>query len=150
MVTQTPEPPPYGTPAGETPPQNAPVPQMPQSVQYAAATGQKAGRTADVALSWILYAVHICATLVVGLISLFAIFLTDSCGSSTVDASVCDFDYFGGVLLGFWITLVALAVAVPVMIIVATVRKTPVWPWSVGGFGLLVLASIIFFVLVSS
>lgn len=118
-------------------------------MQYAAATGQKAGRTADVVLSWILYAVHVCATLTVGLISLFAIFLTDSCGSAVVDPDVCDFDYFGGVLLGFWIALVVLAVAVPVMIIVATVRKTSVWPWSVGGFGLLVLASIIFFALVT-
>ena len=149
MVTQTPEPPPYGTPAEESPAQPLAIPQMPESLQYAASTGKTAGRTLDVVLSWVLYAIHVAASGVVVLISLFSIFLTDSCGSTDNDASVCDTDYFGSVLVGFWITVAALAIMVPIALIVAGVRRKPSWPWAVGGFGILVLATILFFALVT-
>ncbi len=129
-MTQPPEPPPYGT-APTTP--GAP----------------KANRTADVVLSWVLYAVQVLASLAVGFISLFAIFLTDSCGSTSDDAAVCDGGYLASVIFGYWIALVVLTIAVPIALAVAGARKRPSWPWAVGGFGLLVLSTILFFALVS-
>lgn len=125
---------------------------MPPSVQYAAATGQKAGRTTDVVLSWLLYVLQILGSIVAGFIALFAIFLSDSCGtsaSSTVP-SICDGDRLVNVIFGFWIALIVLAVAVPIALIVAAVRKKPSWPWAVGGAGLALAATIIFSAIVSA
>ena len=129
-MTQPPEPPPYGT-----------VPAAPGAA--------RANRTADVVLSWVLYAVQVLASLAVGFISLFAIFLTGSCGSTSDDAAVCDGGYLASVIFSYWIALVALVIGVPIALAVAGARKRPSWPWAVGGFGLLVLSTILFFALVA-
>jgi high-affinity Fe2+/Pb2+ permease len=84
-----------------------------------------------------------------GLVSLFAIFLTDSCGTGTNEAMVCDTDYFGSVIIGYWIALVVLIVATPISMAVATTTKRAVWPWAVGGAALSALATAVFFALIS-
>ncbi|VXC48713.1 conserved membrane hypothetical protein [Aeromicrobium sp. 9AM] len=94
---------------------------------------------------------QVLGTLVLGIVSIFTIFTTDSCGTSTSATvpAVCDSDYFGGVLIGYWISLVVLVVVTLIAIIVATARSAAVWPWSVGGVVLTFVATIVFFVLIS-
>jgi hypothetical protein len=134
-VSQTPEPPPYGTP----PPTYYPSQQA------------QPDRTADRTLSWILYVLQVLGSLAMAVVSLFAIFLTDSCGSGgTVPSGVCDADYTGSVILGYWIALVVLVVATPIVMVIATTTKRAVWPWAVGGAGLSTIATIVFFVLISN
>ncbi|MEO6604400.1 MAG: hypothetical protein ABIN55_02180 [Aeromicrobium sp.] len=136
-MTQPPqEPPPYGTPPpGQLPPQPS----------------GNGGNTADVVLSWVLFVGQIFGTIALGLIAIFSIFVTDSCGSNASDTvpSVCDSDYFGSVLVGYWITLLVLLVATLIGLIVATSRKKPAWPWPVGGCVITGIATIIFFTLMS-
>ncbi|MCW2801662.1 MAG: hypothetical protein JWQ70_3134 [Aeromicrobium sp.] len=133
-MSLTPEPPPYGTP----PPTYAPPPQQ-----------GGPNRTVDRTLSWILYVLQVLGSLAMGLISLFAIFLTDSCGTGSSDPMVCDTDYFGSVIIGYWIALVVLIVATPIAMVVATTTKRAVWPWALGGSAMSVIATVVFFVLIS-
>jgi hypothetical protein len=133
-VSQTPEPPAYGTP----PPTYVPPPQQ-----------GGPNRTVDRTLSWILYVLQVLGSLAMGLISLFAIFLTDSCGTGSNDPMVCDTDYFGSVIIGYWIALVVLIVATPIAMVVATTTKRAVWPWALGGSAMSVIATVVFFVLIS-
>ena len=142
-MSQTPEPPPYGTPP--------PTPSHSTPVTYGGSPPQPArsGNTVDRTLSWILYVLQVLGSLAMGLVSLFAIFLTDSCGTGTNEAMVCNSDYFGSVIIGYWIALVGLIVATPISMVVATTTKRPVWPWAVGGTVLSVIATVVFFVLIS-
>lgn len=128
--------PPFGTP-----------PPHPQA--YQPPRPDNSARTVDRALSWVLFVLQLLGTLVLGLVSIFAIFATDSCGSNTSSSvpAVCDSDYFGGVLIGYWIALFVLVVLTLVAMVVATARATIVWPWTVGGIVLTGVATIVFFVL---
>jgi hypothetical protein len=63
---------------------------------------------------------------------------------------VCDSDYAGSVIFGYWIALVVLVIATPIAMVVATTTKRAVWPWAVGGAGLSTVATIVFFVLISN
>ncbi|WP_235503610.1 DUF6264 family protein [Aeromicrobium sp. Root344] len=145
-----PEPPlpPFGTPPPQPPPQGFGTP-PPHPQAYGPPRPDHSARTVDRALSWVLFVLQLLGTLVLGLVSIFAVFATDSCGSnasSTVPA-VCDSDYFGSVLIGYWIALLVLVIATLVAMVVATARATIVWPWTVGGIVLTVVATIVFFVL---
>jgi len=133
------QPPAYGTPPAYPPPY-APQPQPDTS-----------GRTVDRALSWLLFALQVLGTLVLGVVSIFSIFATDSCGSTASDTvpAVCDSDYFGGVLIGYWIALLVLVVGTLITMIVATARGGAVWPWTIGGILLTGVATIVFFALMS-
>ena len=100
-------------------------------------------------LSWILYVVQVLVTLLVGFISIFAVFATDSCGTGATDAKVCDSDYFASVLVGYWIALVALLVCTLIALIVATAARRLLWPWAVGGLIVTGAATVAFLVLMS-
>ena len=128
--------PPFGTP----PPAYQPPPPRPPARQ---------GNTVDRTLSWILYVLQVLGSLAMGLVSIFSIFLTDSCGTGGTVPMVCDSDYFGSVIIGYWIALVVLVVATPIAMVVATTTKRAVWPWAVGGSALSVIATVVFFVLIS-
>jgi hypothetical protein len=109
------------------------------------------GRTVDRTLSWILFVLQVLGTLVLGVISILSVFATDSCGSSasaTVPA-VCDGDYFGNVLIGYWIALLVLVVGTLIALIVTTAAKRLVWPWALGGSLLSLISTIVFFVLIT-
>jgi hypothetical protein len=151
-VTTPPDPqlPPFGTP----PPSQTPHPPayaQPHAPAYAPRPASNAGRTVDRTLSWILFVLQVLGTLVLAIVSIFTIFTTDSCGSRTsaTAPAVCDSDYFGAVLIGYWISLVVLVVATLIAIIVATARAAAVWPWAIGGVVLTFVATIVFFVLIT-
>lgn len=95
--------------------------------------------------------VQVFGTLACGVISIFAIFTTDSCGSTASDTvpSVCDDGYVGSVLIGYWIALLVLIIGTLIAMIVATTRKRAVWPWTVGGIVLTGIATIVFLVLMN-
>jgi len=128
--------PPFGTP-----------PPHPQA--YGPPRPDNSARTVDRALSWVLFVLQLLGTLVLGFVSIFAVFATDSCGSNASSSvpAVCDSDYFGGVLIGYWIALFVLVVLTLVGMVVSTARGTIVWPWTVGGIVLTIVATIVFFVL---
>jgi len=102
-------------------------------------------------LSWILYVLEIFGALVLAVMSIFSVFATDSCGSTASDTvpAVCDGDYFGNVLIGYWISLIALLVLTLIALIVATATKRLLWPWAVGSCVLMIVATIVFLVLMS-
>jgi uncharacterized BrkB/YihY/UPF0761 family membrane protein len=133
-MTQPPEPPlpPFGTP--------------PPAFQQQPA---RQGNTVDRTLSWILYVLQVLGSLGMGIVSIFSIFLTDSCGTGGTVPMVCDSDYFGSVIIGYWIALVVLVVATPILMVIATTTRRAVWPWAVGGSVLSVIATVVFFVLIS-
>lgn len=140
-----PQPPPYGTPPPTPPTYGAPHPQG----YPPPATNN--GRTVDRTLSWILFVLQVLGTLVLGVMSIFSVFATDSCGSSTSATvpAVCDGDYFGNVLIGYWIALLVLVVGTLIALIVTTAAKRLVWPWALGGSLLSLISTIVFFVLIT-
>ncbi len=152
-MTTPPDPqlPPFGTPPPPQPQNPQGYAPQPYPQAYAPRPPSNSGRTVDRTLSWILFVLQVLGTLVLGIVSIFSIFATDSCGSTASDTvpSVCDSDYLGGVLIGYWISLVVLVVVTLIAIIVATARSAAVWPWSVGGVVLTFIATIVFFVLIS-
>jgi hypothetical protein len=140
-----PRPPPFGTPPPTPPAYGAPYPQA-----YAPRVANS-GRTVDRTLSWILYVLQALGTLVLGVMSIFSVFATDSCGSTASDTvpAVCDSDYFGNVLIGYWIALLVLVVGTLIALIVTTATKRLLWPWALGGALLTLVSTIVFFVLIT-
>lgn len=137
-----------------TTPPNPPLPPFgthPPHLQAYGPPASSSGRTVDRTLSWILFVLQVLGTLVLGVMSIFSVFATDSCGSTTSDTvpAVCDADYFGSVLIGYWIALLGLVVVTLIALIVTTATKRLVWPWAVGGFGLTIVSTIVFFVLIA-
>lgn len=106
-------------------------------------------RTVDVVVSWVLYAGLLAVEALLALFAMFGVMMTDSCGTGTTDARVCDGAYLAGVIFGYWGGLVLLAVAVPVAIVVTTVARRPSWPWAVGALGVLTLMTVLFVTLMT-
>lgn len=101
-------------------------------------------RPVDRTVAWVLYVLQLLGSVLLGLASITAVFMTDSCGTSSDDALVCNVGYFGGVLIGYWAMLVALAILVPCAIVLTTNRGRASWPWAVGGIVLTAAASVLF------
>ena len=125
--------PPFGTP----PPPPQPYGPPPSN----------SGRTTDLVLSWILYVVQALGAATMVIISIFAVIIDAYCSDGT---GSCDNDNAGGALIGYWIALAVLLVAALIGLIVATSTKRALWPWAVGGFGLSVVATIVFFAVLAA
>lgn len=96
-----------------------------------------------------LYVPQLLLDLVLGVLGIFSVFATDSCGSVDPEPAVCNGDYFSTVLFCFWFALFALIVAVPIMIVVSGRRGGRPWMWPlIGGFLSIVLV-VVFFSLMS-
>lgn len=102
-------------------------------------------RTVERVVGWVLYVLFFLVTLGIGVLSIFSVFATDSCGSTgTEDLRVCDGDYFAGALFTFWGALVVIALGTAVVMVVAQVRGRKIWPWPLVGGAAVVLAVVAF------
>ncbi len=84
-------------------------------------------------LAWLVYVVQLLTSAALALLAITSVFMTDSCGSTTNDAAVCDTGYFGAVLFGYWAALAVLLVVVPFAIVRASRRGRPTWPRALAG-----------------
>lgn len=85
------------------------------------------------ALAWVLYVLQLLGSAVLALLAITSVFMTDSCGSVADEPAVCDTNYFGAVLFGYWIALAVLLVLVPIAIIRASRRGQATWLRAIGG-----------------
>ena len=107
-------------------------------------------RSTDHLVAWLVFGVHTIIALSLWGFSAFTIFLTDSCGTSTTDEpAICESGYLSTLLVAYWSVLGLGLVVSLVALIVATVRKSRAWPWAVGSVAVMVVASVVFFVLVT-
>jgi hypothetical protein len=91
-------------------------------------------------VAWLLYIPQLLLDLVLGILGIFSVFATDSCGAVADEPAVCDGDYFSTVLFSFWFALFALIVVVPILIVVSALRGGRPWVWPLlGGFLSIVL-----------
>ena len=99
--------------------------------------------TGERVVSWLLYAVMLFGVLILGILSIFSVFATDSCGSSAGRSQrICDPEYFDTIILVFWGVLGGAAVLTLVLMIVANVRGNSIWYYPVAGLGVLVVSTI--------
>lgn len=85
------------------------------------------------AFAWVIYVVQLLGSAVLALFAITSVFMTDSCGSVADEPAVCDTNYFGAVLFGYWIALAVLLVLVPIAIIRSSRRGQAAWLRAVGG-----------------
>ncbi|KAA1380293.1 hypothetical protein [Aeromicrobium fastidiosum] len=85
------------------------------------------------AAAWVIYVLQLLLSAVLALLAITSVFMTDSCGSVSDEPAVCDTDYFGAVLFGYWIALAVLLVLVPIAIVRASRRGRPAWLRALGG-----------------
>ena len=74
--------------------------------------------------------------------------MSDSCSRPEVDLALCDGNYLAVVLYGYWGLLAALAVAVPMAIVVAIHRDQRSWPWALAGFATIIVLTVVFYFLI--
>ena len=106
---------------------------QPSPVAHPEKPAPSTGTVVDRVVSWILVVLLVAAALVLGFFSVFSVFATDSCGTSSDDPAVCDTAYFSAVLFGYWALLAVLTVGTVVMAVLGTVRRRRIWPWALGG-----------------
>lgn len=104
-------------------------------------------RTVDLALSWILFVLQVLGSVAMWIISIFAYVVDSLCEGGS---EACADGGAGSAVSGYWIALAILVVATLIGMIVATSTKRPAWPWAVGGFGLTVVATIVFFAILAN
>ena len=82
--------------------------------------------------------------------SIFTVMATDSCGLGAADEpAVCDTDYMGGILLGYWAALFAVSVLPLIASVVQMARHRRAWPYpTVGLLGLAGVTVVYFMLLV--
>ncbi len=91
-------------------------------------------RTVDRVLSWLLVGVLAVGVMLLGFFSLFSAFATDSCGlTSEPEPRICDSDFLGVLMIGYWLALIASLVGAALGVAIATVRGRRSWPWPVAG-----------------
>jgi hypothetical protein len=110
-------------------------------VTHPAAPAPERSRLLDRIVSWLLYAVLLLGEAGLALLALTSVMMTDGCGSTSQDAAVCNVAYFGAVNLVFVGLLVVAAVGVPVLIVVATLRRRRSWPWPLAAILALAVAT---------
>lgn len=96
------------------------------------------------ALAWIVYAFHFLVSGVLALFAITSVFMTDSCGSVADEPAVCNSSYFGAVLIGYWVALAALLVAVPILIVRAGARGRSAGLRASTGLALAVVLTVVF------
>ena len=79
------------------------------------------------AAAWIIYVLQLLVSVALALLAITSVFMTDSCGSVSDEPAVCDTDYFGAVLFGYWIALAVLLMVVPIAIVRASRRGRSAW-----------------------
>jgi hypothetical protein len=137
--------PPFGTPPQHPP--HPPHPPHPQGYYPAPAPAPKKDRTADLVISWLLFVAQLLGAATMAVISIFAVFIDAYCSDGS---GSCYEDRSGTAMVGYWIALGVLLVATLIGMIVASSTRRAVWPWAVGGSGLSVVATIVFFAVLAS
>ena len=99
------------------------------------------------AAAWVLYVLQRLLSAVLALLAITSVFMTDSCGSVSDEPAVCDTDYFGAVLFGYWIALAVLLVLVPIAIVRASRRGRSAWLRALGGIAVTVALTVGFVML---
>lgn len=106
-------------------------------------------RIVDRVVSWLLYAVLLLGEAVLALLALTSVMMTDSCGSTTQDAAVCNVSYFAAVNVAFLGVMLVAALGVPILIIASTLRQRRSWPWPLAGLLALAIATPCYVVLLT-
>jgi len=122
------------------------VTQQPLSPDVVAAP-RSGRRTADQVVTLLCLLLLLGAAVVFGLLSLTSVFATDSCGTGVPEPAVCNGDYLGGILIGYWAALAGVTVLSAVASGVALARHRLAWPYAVGGLLALGLATVVFVML---
>lgn len=113
-------------------------------------SAEPAHGTGDIVAAWILYALQLAVELFGLVFLVFSVMAGDSCGSGVEPSlRVCDGDYFATIFFGFGFFLVLMAIAVPVMIVIAGRRGWYRWIQPVLGIVILIIGGIVYGVLLS-
>ena len=101
-------------------------------------------------LAWVIYCVHLIASCGLAMFGLLSVFLTDSCGTGDPadEPAVCNGDYLGTVVIGYWIVLLLLLVVVPILIVRAARRGRATWVSALAGLVAAGVATGVFMALV--
>lgn len=113
-------------------------------------SAQPAHGTGDVVAAWLLYALQLAVELFLLVFLVFSVMAGDSCGSGVQPAPrVCEGDYFATIFFAFGFLLLVMAVAVPVMIVVAGRRGWYRWLQPLLGMVILLAGGVLYAFLLS-
>ena len=96
-------------------------------------TSTTAPERSGTALAWTQYALQFLVSAALAMLAITSVFMTDSCGSVDDEPAVCNTSYFGAVLVGYWIALAVLLMAVPIAIVRASRRGRSAGLRALGG-----------------